>query len=391
MVDRFTVQPDGIGPAFIVDGMRFGVKNTIAQTVGILLAAGLTYLALRNVDFSGMWQALRDANYWWLFPIISAALFSHFLRAWRWRMFIDALPESQRVDAAPRVTLALAFNSVMIGYMINNAVPRLGEFARAANISSQARWRFSSIFGTVVIERVLDLASLILILVAVGVVVAGSEEAEVVFFGPLRSRFDSVGILEITVLAAILAAFVIGLIWLPKLLGRNSGSSKLLKRLVPMIDSFRVGFLTLFKSKKRLGIFVTTVTIWFCYWLMLYLPFHMLHMAQPFGLGSEAALVLLGIGSIGFVVPAPGGIGAYHYFVIQTLVLLYAVPYDQAASYAVLTHAAQLVLFGIGGFICLLAQGSSLSSMMQIARQARQKPVDDFVPSPSGAEGYISR
>ena len=358
------------------------IKNAIVQSVSIVLAVGLTYLALRNVDFSGMWHALLNANYWWLIPIIAAALLSHVLRAWRWRMFIDALPESERVETAPRVSLGLAFNSVMIGYLINNAVPRLGEFARAANISSQARWRFSSIFGTVVVERVLDMASLILILIVVGVVVGGSPAGEAVFFGPLRARFDSVGAFEIGILVAVLAVFVVVLVWLPSFLKRNGGSSKLLKRLGPMINSFRVGFLTLFKSKKRVGIFVTTVVMWFCYWLMLYMPFHMLHMAQPWGLGGEAALVLLGIGSLGFVIPAPGGIGAYHYFVIQTLVLLYAVPYDQAASFAVLTHAAQLVLFGVGGFICLLAQGSSLSSMMQIARSAREKPVDDLSHRP---------
>jgi hypothetical protein len=100
--------------------------------------------------------------------------------------------------------------------------------------------------------------------------------------------------------------------------------------------------------------------------------------------------VLLGIGSLGFVVPAPGGIGAYHYFVIQTLVQIYSVPYEQAAGFAVLTHAAQLILFSVAGFICLLAQGSSLSSMLQIAKDAREESGEDAVP-PSPPEGYISR
>jgi hypothetical protein len=152
---------------------------------------------------------------------------------------------------------------------------------------------------------------------------------------------------------------------------RGRGSAKFLARLAPIIVSFREGFLTLFRSDKRVGIFVTTVGIWFCYWLMLYLPIFMLHM--PLDLGAETAFVLLGIGSLGFVVPAPGGIGAYHYFVIQTLVLLYAVPYDQAAGFAVLTHAAQLILFSVAGFVCLMLQGSSLSSMLQIAREARDE------------------
>jgi len=292
-------------------------------------------------------------------------------------MFVDALPESERAGDAPRPTLTLAFSSVMIGYFVNNAVPRLGEFARAANMSSQAKLRFSGVFGTVVVERVLDMICLLLILVGVAVVVAGTEAAESVFFGPLRDRFASVGPIEIGLVLLILVAFVFGLVKVPALLRRRNGSDGLLGRLAPMIDSFRAGFLTLFKSRNRVGIAVTTILIWIAYWLMLYLPFFMLHMSDQFGLGAEAAFVLLGIGSLGFVVPAPGGIGAYHYFVIQTLVQLYAIPNEEAASFAVLTHAAQLVLFAVVGFVCLVAQGSSLSSMMQIARHAKEHTGDE--------------
>ena len=136
------------------------------------------------------------------------------------------------------------------------------------------------------------------------------------------------------------------------------------------MNSFRAGFVTLFRSPHRVGIAVTTVGIWFFYWMMLYLPLHMLDMAEPYGLGLGASLVMLGIGSIGFVLPAPGGIGTYHYFIIETLVQLFGVPYDVAAGFAVLTHALQLLLLAVVGFACLLAQGSSLSNLMRSVRAA---------------------
>lgn len=376
--------------AFFI-GMAGNLKSILVQTTGGLVAAGLTYLALRNVDFSGMWDALRNADYMWLVPVILVTLLAHFLRAWRWRMFIDALPQNQRVSDGPRVTLGLAFNSVMIGYLINNAVPRLGEFARAANLSSQAKWRFSSVFGTVVVERVLDMAALLVILVGVGVLVAGSPAGEAVFFGPLKEQLAELTIGEVAVALALIGVVGFVLFRLPRILRRpGSASSSFLGKIAPIIESFREGFLTLFRSKQRLGISLTTIAIWICYWLMLYLPLFMLHLDEPYGLGAGTALVILGIGSLGFVVPAPGGIGAYHYFVIETLVQLYGVPYDEAAGFAVLTHAAQLILFALVGFICLLAQGSSISSMLQIARDARDDSGDAIAPQ-SGAEGYISR
>ncbi|MGA7304214.1 MAG: lysylphosphatidylglycerol synthase transmembrane domain-containing protein [Rhodothermales bacterium] len=369
--------------------MKSRLKNVLIQTAGILVAATLTYLAMRNVDFPAMWGALRQANYWWLIPLVAVTLVSHFLRAWRWRMFLDALSEDQSLGNAPRVSLWLSFSSVMIGYMINNAAPRLGEFARAANLSSQAKWRFSSVFGTVVVERVLDMVVLLVILIVVGVIIAGSAAAETVLFGPLRTRFAAVSVSDVLIACLVLAALAAMVFLLPSMLRKHRGASRLIVRLGPVIASFREGFLTLFRSKNRAGIFVTTVLIWTGYWLMLYLPLFMLHMRQPYGVGAETAFVLLGIGSLGFVVPAPGGIGAYHYFVIQTFVHLYAVPYDVAAGFAVLTHAAQLVLLSTGGFVCLLAQGSSVSSMIGAARKARSKTGEEHAPT-SESEGYIS-
>ncbi len=354
------------------------IKSLLVQVVGIGLAAGLLFLALRNVDFGGMWEALEAANYWWLIPIIVVTLFAHFLRAWRWRMFLDALPDSESSAGGKRVDLKTAFYSVMIGYLLNMVLPRLGEFARAANLSSQTGLRFSSVFGTVVVERLLDFVTLLLILLAVAFVLAGSPAAEAIFFEPLRARFADLSLTDVLAIVAAISAASALFIWLLRhLASRRDTHGRLLSKLAPLLRSFRIGLTTLFKSPHRLGIAVTSVGIWFSYWLMLYLPLYMLHMIEPFGLGVSTALVLLGIGSIGFVLPAPGGIGTYHYFVIQTFVQIYRVPYDVAAGFAVLTHTAQILLLTIVGFACLLAQGSSFGSILKAARNVESDSAND--------------
>ena len=360
--------------------MTSRAKNILIQVVGVAIATGLLYLALRNVDFGGMWRALAAANYWWLVPIVVVTMLSHFLRAWRWRMFLDALPETESTGDGGRPSLTVAFNAVMIGYLLNIVVPRLGEVARAANLSSQANLRFSSVFGTVVVERLLDLVVLIIVLIWVGFVIAGSSAAEAIFFGPLRERMGKLTASDILLVLLAVVVAVGLLIWLPGFLSRRNNGVGLQAKLTPILRSFRSGLVTLFTSPHRIGIIITTVGIWFFYWTMLYLPIHMLHMAEPYGLNPTTVLVLLGMGSIGFVLPAPGGIGAYHYFVIETLVQIYAVPYEVAAGFAVLTHTAQIVLITIVGFGCLLAQGSSLGSLLRSAQDAKSV-ADEASPS----------
>ncbi|MEX0746564.1 MAG: lysylphosphatidylglycerol synthase transmembrane domain-containing protein, partial [Rhodothermales bacterium] len=128
-------------------------RRYLAQAGSFVLAGTLLYLALRGVDLSQMVGALKRANYAWLVPLIAVTLLSHLLRAWRWQVLLKALPETESRNPS----VATAFSSVMIGYMVNYAAPRLGEVARTANLARRERISFSGVFGTVFVERILDM------------------------------------------------------------------------------------------------------------------------------------------------------------------------------------------------------------------------------------------
>ena len=205
-------------------------KSILVQLVGAVIAVSLLYLALKNVDFGGMWDAVRSANYWWIFPLIAVMLFSHFLRAWRWGMFLDALPEEASTGESHRVDLKTTFYAVMIGYMVNLAVPRLGEFARAANVSSNTGLRFPSVFGTVVVERLLDVVALMLILIGVGFIVAGTPAAERLLFAPLRDLLGGFDILGVLLVIVALGVGLGLILWLPSYLSKRHNGHGLLAR-----------------------------------------------------------------------------------------------------------------------------------------------------------------
>lgn len=85
-----------------------------------------------------------------------------------------------------------------------------------------------------------------------------------------------------------------------------------------------------------------TILIWAGYVIMAYIPFVAFNLHEDYGLGLEAALVIMTISSVGVALPSPGGIGTYHWFVRQGLLVLYGVPAANALAYAFVTHAVMM-------------------------------------------------
>jgi hypothetical protein len=120
----------------------------------------------------------------------------------------------------------------------------------------------------------------------------------------------------------------------------------------------------------------TTLGMWTCYAIMAYWPFVMLGTADPYGITLPDAWALMAIGALGIVVPSPGGTGSYHFITTEALMILFAMPRADAVTYAVITHGAQLVLFVVGGLLCLLWQGVSVKALQQRARRAEAASPD---------------
>lgn len=348
-------------------------RSIVAQAASFLLAGVLLYLALRGVDLNEVLAALEDANYAWLGPLVAIVLLSHLARAWRWRLFIKALPEvksgEQQVVSTP-----MAFYSLMIGYMVNYAAPRLGEIARTANLTARSGIAFSSLFGTVVVERVLDVIVLAAGLLSVFLLLFDrAPTIERLFIEPIASQLGPIPALGIAA-AIILVAVLVLLIYRQVLRTGDSAFRRFWTgRAVPALTSFKSGLMTLLRSKDRVGLVGSTLVMWFLYLLMAYVPFVMLGMADTYDIGLLDSWSIMLLGSVGVVIPSPGGTGSYHYITIQTLVHLFEVDAAPAATYAVLVHASQLVLYVFMGAFSLMLQGSSVRALHNRTMEAQEK------------------
>lgn len=352
--------------------MTSHLKRTLTYILSFSVAGFLFYLAIRGQDLDELREALYSASYIWAAPLIAIILLSHLVRAWRWQMLLEALPDHQRTGELKRVSLKTSFLSVMIGYFVNLITLRLGEIIRTVNMARQERLRFSGVLGTVVIERILDLAVL-----GVGVISLSILFSEQFIF--FRDQILN-PTLNVTTnisfgwaLAGLGGFFTVGFLAFRTI---NSSKSKrilnLKRRAISVFNAFRDGILTVLRSPNRAGLIGSTLLMWMLYMIMTFIPIIMLNMHTTYDMGITSAWSLMIFGAIGMAAPSPSGIGPYHYITKLALVNLYMVDEATAVIYAIISHGFHMIVYIAAGVAAFAIQGVSLKSLRSSAKDLEE-------------------
>ncbi|MDX1671678.1 MAG: lysylphosphatidylglycerol synthase transmembrane domain-containing protein [Balneolaceae bacterium] len=308
----------------------------------LLLGGLFLWLAFRNVRLQEVWEFARNIQFGWLLPFAVVTFLSHVVRAERWRLLIEH--EKEELD------LFALISAVMVGYMTNLVAPRVGEVARPVYAAKREGLSSSKLIGTIVLERIIDITTMGVLMAVVAVYLVSDVALLSQIFGEETVRFFSEGLN--------MAEWLWGLLFLLLFLAGGYLSWKLItwlgdryENIQYWIDRARQGLL-MFKEGilsarkvQRWGYFlVLTALIWLGYTLMSYIPFWMFDLQETYQLGFLDALTITVISAIGISIPSPGGIGTYHYFVKQTLIVLFAVPAVTSLAYATITHAAMVLI-----------------------------------------------
>ena len=133
--------------------------STILQYVFFFgLGIFLVWWSIRDLDAddrSQIRQALRQARYWLVLPVFVILFLSHYVRGLRWRLLME--PMGYMPSAAN------TFFAVMIGYLANQAVPRLGEVLKCTVLARYEKIPADKLIGTIILERLIDAISLLII------------------------------------------------------------------------------------------------------------------------------------------------------------------------------------------------------------------------------------
>ena len=312
--------------------------------LSILLAAFLVWFSLRGVDLATFAESMRSAQYEWIFPVIGITLLSHWVRAYRWHVLVTAIPE----DSGSRVSVLDLFASVMIGYMVNYALPRVGEVARCTYLSTKRKISFSALLGTVAVERIADM-----LVLGLGLLVT-----TLLLRGDLQSLWDELAWPDLP--WEWIAAGGILIVLMLCLVLRSEVSAPLRIRLRILSTKFVGGIKTIYLTPRRWQLIWTTVIMWLMYGLMAYIPLLMFDLQATRDLLYWDGLAIMFIGVLGLLVPTPGGAGSFHVITILTLTAVYGIPQPGAAAYAVFIHGAQLILYLLVGVLILAFRPSKL-------------------------------
>jgi uncharacterized protein (TIRG00374 family) len=310
------------------------VNTYIRYGVSFIVMALFMFLAFRGKDFGAIWACLSNVHWTWVAYLVVGGILSHLARAWRWQYLLAPIKEN--------VTLRNSFSAVMIGYMVNNFLPRVGEVVRPYTLGRLENISKTAAFGTVIIERIIDVITFFSILLAVMFLYSDSFVELFPSFASMEPFFlaGSVIALMLFVLLFFKAAFFFSL--LKKLLVILPEKGRL--KFNELFDSFLTGFAVAKRPGQFLMIIVTSYLIQGLYLLLMYIPFFAFDKMAGHSLDFGSATVLLVVSTVAFAFPTPSGFGTYHSFTSFALTRLYHIDGVTALSYSILTHEVGVML-----------------------------------------------
>jgi len=328
------------------------LKNKISTIIRFLFFLGIgiffIWLFMRNLtpdQKKEIMLSFRQANYAWIVFAIMIGILSHYFRALRWKMLMEPMgyvPKTSNV-----------FFAVMIGYLANLALPRLGEVSRCGILTRYEKIPFTKSFGTVITERAVDMMMFFILFLTTIYIQSDrlSSYIQTRVYDPLAAKFHytiDFSAFFIVICIGILLVLAIAFILLWRIFRRSAFIQKLKSQILGFLE----GIKSLYSIKRPFLFIFYSVGIWVLYLFMAYFVFYSL--PDTAKLGIDAGLGVLIFGSIGIMV-VQGGIGIYPAIVAETLIL-YSISKTTGYAMGWLIWSSQtltVVLLGVLSLILL--------------------------------------
>ena len=321
---------------------KLDLKSKIIKTLKFLafLALGilLFWLVYKDQDAERLKSILKnDVNYWWVWLSLFIGFLSHISRTMRWNLMIEPLGKKPR--------MLNTFLAVMVGYLMNLVLPRMGEISRCGVLARYEKMSFTQLIGTVVVERIIDVIMLLLLTL---VVIVGQFGQVLQFLDnnpDVKEKLGNVAFSPWVVVVLIVLAIIF--YFSRKRMKKTTAFAKVRDILTKFVE----GLKSIKDMKNKWAFIFHSVFIWVMYYLMLYVVFFSFGFTSH--LSAIAGLTAFVFGSYGMVAPVQGGIGAWHFMVVQAL-MVYGIDKSDGMVFALLAHTSMTGMMIVLGLISLL-------------------------------------
>lgn len=308
------------------------MNKLLKLIISIIISTLGLYYAFGEVNIEELWLSLKSTNLIYIVLASSLIIFSILIRAQRWKLLLEPIKV---------IPLNPLFGTTMIGYFGNAVLPfRAGELLRAYSIASLKNINTSAAFGTILLERILDLIGLVFTMIIFS------------WFYPFESGGKSIMIL---IMLLTISGFTF-IIWLgsnhlqiiEKIKRRPFFKGPLSIKILKIISNLVEGLTSIRDTNHSIKIIFYTIFMWFIYFCVTFAVI----------LGTGINLDWIGVGiilvstSFALAVPAaPGGIGTYHAAAVYMLTSYFAVNRIESQAFAVILHAVGYIPLMLIGFI----------------------------------------
>jgi glycosyltransferase 2 family protein len=336
---------------FVIQALKF--LGFLA--LGILLL----WLAFRKVDFNRVGENLKQANYYWIILSIIFSLLAFILRARRWQLLIHPL--------GFHPTFWHTFHALMIGYMANIALPRIGEVTRCVVLGKKEKIAVDKLIGTVIVERTIDFLSVLLFLI---LIIVTSESLINKFlkesiFIPLREKVLSVVNIPWE-FWALLALIAIAALYLMIRHRKSLRKFRFFAKIFDIAKGVITGLKTITNLNRKWEFIFLTIGIWLSYAIMTWVVVFCLKSTSAITFWDS--LIILVVGGLAMSVPVQAGFGAFHWAVSQVLIVMHGISREDGLTFAILSHESQIIFEILVGLV---------SSYIMYGRNHKNKTADN--------------
>jgi uncharacterized protein (TIRG00374 family) len=306
-------------------------KSTLQSILLFLIGLGLLWLVFRGTNIEQLKNELYRISWFWVGISFGLNLLSELVRAYRWKTLFIPLNYSPKIYNLFLAMLILTFT--------NQIIPRGGELARLGVVNKYEKIPFSKLIGIALAERLTDLVFFIVVFIVILIwqFPLIQKIIELPQITSLDFSFHRVLIISsIIIFSLVILYFII---------------SKYKTRIMKMMEELREGVTSIYHIKNKFLFFTQSIIIYGIW----FLTFYVLFLAYPptQQLSVETAAFTFGLAAMAFLLPIQAGMGAWHFVVIQCL-LLFGVEATDGKVFALMAHSATNHVYLITGIIALV-------------------------------------
>jgi len=329
------------------------LRNIIRTVVVIGLAVGLIAVFLRNADLDRVWSSVTSARVDLILLSLGLTVVTFVIRAERWQYLLGPLGPTR---------FSVVFRTTVIGFAASAVLPaRAGEVIRPYLLARREGLSATAAFATIVVERVLDLAAVLLLLAVF-----------LIWFDPGLEARDSVVFQAIRYGGLIMAPVAIGALvvmffmaghperlhgWLLK--AEHILPSRIAAVIARLARTFAEGFAVVRRPERLVAALAWSIVLWISIGAGIWAVTVAFGIAMPFTGGWLMLAPLV----VGVAVPTPGGVGGFHEAFRIGATAFFGADNDTAVGAAIVLHAISVVPVTIAGLVFTVQDGLKLGGM----------------------------